>query len=184
MMELNSFNQIGVTLTQDDLNDIDPDLSNSLQWMLENKLNAEELLQEFSFEFRFLDNFYTIDLNEELANQKVNEDNKKLFVKQLIYHKLSKSIEVPLAEIKAGILEFVPLSYLKLLSPANLHSLLAGESTINIGEMKKYAKLGDVPPSQEIIGWFWEIVNELEKDQLPALLFFITGNKLIALVSE
>lgn len=146
--------------------------------MLENHLNAEELNHEFSFEFRFLDNYYTIDLSEELTNQKVDEDNKKLFVKQLIYHKLSKCIEVPLAEIKAGITEFVPSVLLKLLTPHDLHSLLAGESTIDVEEMKKYVKMGPIAPSDEVVNWFWEIVKELEKDQLSALLFFMTGNKI------
>ena len=132
--------------------------------------------QGFTFEFRFLDKFYTIDLSEDLLNQKVDEDNKKLFVKQLVYHKLSKSIEAPLAEIRAGLTEFMPSVLLKLLTPSDLHSLLAGESTINVEEMKKYAKLSPTPPSQKIIAWFWEVVAELEKDQLTALLFFITGN--------
>lgn len=132
-------------------------------------------MQEFSFEFQFLDKYYTIDLSEELADQCVDEDNKKLFVKQLIYHKLSKSIEVPLAEIKAGITELVPPVLLKLLTPADLHSLLAGETNIDVEEMKKYAKLSPFPPTQNIIDWFWEIMKELEKDQLSAFLFFITG---------
>lgn len=175
----------GAPLNAFDLADVDPDLSNSLQWMLDNTLISEEFLQEFSFEFNFLDKFYTIDLNEDQPNQEVNEENKKLFVKQLIYHKLVKSIEAPLSEIYTGITEFVPSVYLKLLTPADLNSILVGERTINIAEMKKYAKVKQPSPSQEVIEWLWEILEEMEKDQLSAFLFFVTGKQLYGkLISE
>lgn len=157
---------------------MDPDLSNSLQWMLHNKVNPEEIMQEFSFEFNFMDNYYTIDLTKDQSNQEVSEENKRLFVKLLIYQKLVKSIEIPLSEIYAGITEFVPSLFLKMLTPVDLNSILAGESTINVAEMKQYAKINEPAPSPEVVEWLWEILKEMEKDQLSAFLFFVTGDQL------
>lgn len=143
--------------------------------MLENEIDSETLCQEFSFEFEFLDKFYTIDLNEGTEHLEVDNKNKKCFVKQLIYQKLVKSIENPITEIRSGIIEFVPEDYFKLLTPSDLHCIIAGESRIDIAEMKQYSNSEQDVLSRPVVGWFWEIVSEMEKDQLAALLFFITG---------
>lgn len=164
-------------LTLSDLADVDPDLTNSLDWILENEFDPKLLSQEFSFEYRFFDESYNINLVEGADFKEVNEKNKKIFVKELVYHKLIKSIEIPIHEILMGIYDFVPDTCLKLFTSAELHSLLAGEHDVDPTEMMKYAKYSPNPPSQQVIDWFWEIVGEMSKGQLSALLFFISGKQ-------
>lgn len=159
----------------DDLADVDPDLYSSLQWVLENTFDEKLLTQEFAFELACFDEYHTIKLSED--DQKVDEKNKELYVRQLLYHKLVKSIEKPIAEIRRGLLDIVPEARLRLLTPADLGMLIAGESTISVIEMKKHANYKQPSPSEEVLQWFWEIVGQMEKDQLSALLFFITGNR-------
>ena len=144
--------------------------------MLQNVIDADVLAQDFTFEFNFLEKYYTINLEREgQDSSEVDEKNKHYFVKQLVYQKLVKSIEAPLKEIRTGICDLLPTAYLNILTPVDLQLMLAGDSAINIAQMKEHTKIGMPAPEQDTIEWFWEVVEEMDKEQQASLLFFITG---------
>lgn len=157
-----------------DLNDIDTELYRSLQWMLENSVEGV-LGQDFAYEVEAFGKYYTINITPDGITREVNDANKKDFVKSLAYSKLVQEIDEPLKEFKKGLFEIVPRQLLKILLPSELLTLLAGESHIDVKEMRQYAELAS-PPSTKVTNWFWEVVEEFDQDQLSNLMFFITGN--------
>ena len=72
-----------------------------------------------------------IELIENGNQIKVNENNKKEFVKAMVYAKLFKEIENQVNKLIHGIGEIIPIKYLKKLSEHDLAIRLANVSKID-----------------------------------------------------
>ena len=119
-----------------DLADTDQELMDSLDWMLKNPIKG--LLDlDYTYETEMFGNKYTLSLIEpDEQNQPVTDENKKDYVKRLIYHKLVKETEGPVNAFKQGFCRFVNPEHLKLFTIAELDKLIAGDPTIDFENFK------------------------------------------------
>ena len=149
---------------------------NSIEWMMKNPIQ-DVLDLDFTYETEFFGKRYTISLKDPgEPNEPVTDENKKDYVKRLIYHKLVKEIEGPINAFKQGFHRFVNPEYLKVFSIAELDKLIAGDPTIDFEDLKATALYeGGYNAESEQIVWFWEIVKEYDQENLSALWFFATG---------
>lgn len=168
-----AFNFTGHPTAVSDLNDIDPELFNSLRWMTENSID-DVLAQDFAYEVSAFGEYHTIEIGEGENQREVSDYNKKTFIKKLAFSKLLKEIEEPLREFRKGVFEFVPEKMLKIFLPSELDSIFGGKGEIDVDEMMQYAK---VAPglSDRLVKRFWAILKEFNQETLSTLLFFITG---------
>lgn len=74
-----------------DLEDIDPELTKNLLWILENDIS--ELCLDFTYTNTQFGLQHVIDLKPNGANCDVTEENKKEYVKLLAYYRMVKQIE-------------------------------------------------------------------------------------------
>lgn len=169
-----------MTLTDEDLSDVDPTLYRSLQWILENSIQ-DVLAQDYAYEMELFGSYLTIPIAPHGKKVQVSDSNKKEFVRDLTYSKLIKEIEEPLKEFKRGLFELVPKQLLEILLPSELSMVIAGEAIIDVGEMRKHATLQNFP-NVKTVNWFWEVVEEFDQDQLSNFMFFVTGSKLRRLI--
>lgn len=95
-----------------DLDDMDPELSRNLMWMLENDVN--DLMYDFSIVEEVLGETKTIELVKNGVNIPVTEDNKKLYVKEFCKVKMIKNIEKQAKAFIKGLEEIVPREALQL----------------------------------------------------------------------
>lgn len=157
-----------------DIEDIEPELTSSLRWMLENDVSA--LDQPFTYEF----NVFGVNVDQELEKNGsdliVDEDSKELYITKLYMAKALKESEEQINSFKQGLFEIVPVEPMKMFSTGELAILISGQSEINVADMKQHANLGAFGDDHKLMKWFWEIVEAWDQTQLSSLLFFITGN--------
>ena len=116
---------------------------------------------------------FTLSLGEPGAseqNQPVTDENKKDYVKRLIYRKLVKEIEGPANAFKQGFYRFVNPKSLKVFSIAELDKLIVGNPTIDFEDFKANTHYeGGYSEDSEQIVWFWGIVKGFDQENFSAL---------------
>lgn len=156
-----------------DLEDIEPDLMHSLNWMLTNPV--ADLEMPFTYELDVFGRKIIQELIDNGGNVLINEDNKESFVSKMYLAKALKEVEKQIQSFKEGFYEVLPEKLLKLFSSGELEILISGQSEIDIGDLKKYAVSKDMGKDHPLVKWFWEIVEIMDQPMLANLLFFITG---------
>ena len=148
----------------------------SIDWMLKNPI--QDILDlDFTYDTEYFGQRYTISVREPgEENQAVTDENKKDYVKRLIYHRLVKEIEGPANAFKAGFQRFVNPDYLQVFSAAELDKLIAGDPTIDFKDFKDNIHYVGYTAEDDQIVWFWETVQDFDKESLSALWFFASGN--------
>ena len=103
-------------------------------------------------------------------NQPVTDENKKDYVKRLIYRKLFKEIEGPANALKQEFYRFVNPESLKVFSIAELDKLIVGDPTIDFEDFKASTHYeGGYSEDSEQIVWFWGIVKGFDQENFSAL---------------
>lgn len=115
---------LGREISLTDLADVDEKLAQSLTSILNNALEEGVIKQNFTDELK-------ISLTEP-GEKPVTEENKKLYVKRLVYGKLVKGIESQINAFKEGFYKFVKLEHLSIFSSNELAKLIADSPIANV----------------------------------------------------
>ena len=179
---------IGETLYIRDLSSIDPDLCKNLEWILEN--DVKDLDLTFAYDLDYFDLPVTIELVEDGQNLRVNELNKKEYVKQMCYAKMACEIKAQTEAFLTGFLALIPREALSLIDDKELGMKLCGTSEIDrifylfslinyfflVEDMKQNTELLAYSKESQVILWLWEILKEFDQETLAKFLFFVTGS--------
>ncbi|KAH9160309.1 hypothetical protein LEN26_001914 [Aphanomyces euteiches] len=107
----------------------------------------------------------------------VTNENVIRYCHLFAHYKLNVQIAAATRAFLEGFHDLIPTEWLHLFSPTELQMLIGGSTyDVNIADWKantNYA--GGYHPSQPIIHWFWEIVEEMTSEQRGDLLRFITS---------
>ena len=152
---------------------IDADLGKNLRWILEN--NIEELYLNYTHEIEALGERTVIELKEGGSDLYVEEENKKEYVKQICEYRMTKQIERQLKDFLKGFRMILPRDFISNFTTSELEILIAGESKIDLEEMKKHASIGGHNKTDQVILWLWEVLEEFSPDQLTAFYYFTSG---------
>lgn len=120
---------LGETLYIRDLSSIDHDLCKNLEWILVNDVSDLDLT--FSYDLDCFDVPITIELTSDGQNIKVNELNKKDYVKQMCYAKMASEIKTQTEAFLHGFLSLIPREALNLIDDKELGMKLCGTSEID-----------------------------------------------------
>ena len=165
---------IGRTITIADLADLDPNLSKSLKWMLENDITDAGLT--FTYETEILNQHVTKELIDGGFDVDVDESNKKEYVMRICEALMTKEIEAQTGAFLKGFHAVVPRRFLSFLSPSDLGLIIAGTPTIDLEDIKKNCRYEYLSSESTLVKWFWKIVSEFNQEQLGSFLFYISGN--------
>ena len=158
-----------------DINDIkyyDYEIFNSLQ----NLLKAD-LKNDNDIYFTWTINQNEIELIEGGNNILVNDDNKIIFVNKIVELLCLKSIETELKALKKGLISIIPLNFIKIFSIDEFNFILSGQSEINLRDWKSNTIYkGNINEKNESIQLFWEVLGELNNEQLLLFFKFCTGS--------
>ena len=75
----------------------------------------------------------------------MNDDNKKEYVKLLANYKMTEQIRPQSKAFMNGLEKVVPFDTLKLFTYKELGIILAGMPTVDVGEMKMFARVEGFP---------------------------------------
>ena len=164
---------LGKKITIADMEEVDSDIGKNLRWILEN--NVEELYLTFTHEVQNLDDRTVIELKEGGSDIFVDEENKKEYVKQICEYRMTKQIKKQLKDFLKGFRMILPKELISHFSTAELERMIAGESKIDIADMKKHAYFRNYSQDDQIIIWLWEVLEEFSPDQLTTFYYFTSG---------
>ena len=160
-----------------DINDIknfDYEIYNSLQIILNTNLEENN---DNDIYFVWKINNKEIELIENGKNILLNNNNKNIFVNKVVELICFKSIEVELKAFKNGLIGVIPLNFIKIFSIEEFNFILSGQQEINLKDWKANTIYkGNINEKNEVINYFWEVLSELNNEQLFLFFRFCTGS--------
>lgn len=112
--------------------------------------------------------------------------NKPEYVSAMLDWRLRRSLAGPVAAMRRGLRAVVPSTVLaearRMLSPNEVHSLLAGSRAIESDDWERNTRtVGGLTSQSQEVRWFWQTVHqwaaEGRQDRLQDLLQFATGSR-------
>jgi E3 ubiquitin-protein ligase HUWE1 len=107
----------------------------------------------------------------------VNNSNKNLFVNKVVELICFKSIKTELKALKKGLLSIIPLNFIKIFSVEEFNFILSGQQEINLKDWKSNTLYkGNITEKNEVVQFFWEVLSELNNEELLLFFRFCTGS--------
>ena len=165
-------NDINNIFNLDDIKYYDYEIYNSL-----NNLLTSNLDNNTDIFFTWNINCEEIELIDNGNNILINNDNKKLFINKVIELICFKSIEIELTSLKKGFTNLLSINYIKIFTIEELSYVLSGQSTINLNDWKiNTVYKGNLKEKSKLVQFFWEVLSELNNEQLLLFYKFCTGS--------
>lgn len=162
-------------ITLDDIEDVDPSLHKSLQWMLSN--NIEGIIDTtFSVEHEAFGVVKTHELKKNGGEIPVTEENKKEYVNLYVQYRWCRGIEQQFLALQKGFNELIPQALLRPFDERELELVIGGIGSIDIDDWKKNTRLKYCNSETPVVKWFWEIVDSYTSEMRARLLQFVTGS--------
>lgn len=171
---------LDMPVTLEDMESIDADVYKGLVWMQEN--DVTDLGNTFSAEDEVFGTVQVYDLVENGRNVDVTNENKQQYISLLVQWRAVARVQEQVAAIKKGLFEIIPREILSVFNDSELEFLFCGVSEIDLADWKANTLYRRYSPQDQVIQWFWKIVEE-EFDNLKRaqLLQFATGTSRIPL---
>ena len=168
----NKINNVNNIFNLDDIKYYDIEIYNSLNNILTTNLdNNEDIF------FIWNINGKEIELIDNGKNILIKNNNKQLFINKVIELICYKSIEIELNSLRKGFVNLIPINYIKIFNIEELTFVLSGQSVININDWKlNTVYKGDFKEKSQVIQFFWEVLSELNNEQLLLFYKFCTGS--------
>ena len=88
-----------------------------------------------------------------------------------------KSIETEIKALKKGLISIIPLNFIKIFTIEEFSFILSGQQEINLKDWKiNTIYKGNINDKNEVIQLFWEVLGELNNEQLLLFYKFCTGS--------
>ena len=155
-----------------DVKNLDYEIYNSLQ-----KLLITDLDNNNDIFFVWNVNKTQIELIDDGENTLVNNKNKNLFINKIVELVCYDSIKTELNSFKNGFISIIPLNFIKIFTIEEFNFILSGQTEINLKDWKlNTIYKGDITEKNEVIQMFWEVLQELNNEQLLLFFKFCTGS--------
>eukprot|EP00048_Salpingoeca_helianthica_P022598 m.19241 g.19241 ORF g.19241 m.19241 type:complete len:1022 (-) comp7541_c0_seq1:33-3098(-) len=163
-------------VTLKDLELVDTDVHNSLQWLLDNNVDEASMGLTFTVDREEFGQISEVELKPGGKDIEVNESNKQEYVTLMVEWRLVKSIEQQMNEIMRGFRDILPLEALQFFDEKELEMMLIGMAEFDVDEWQAHTNLKQYTASAKQIVWFWEIVRSWDDEKRARLLQFVTGS--------
>lgn len=166
---------LGVPISFSDLEFYDQEVHNSLKWIKEND-GVDALGLDFSVTNRKLSGeVEVIDLKENGRNIELTDENKHEYIYLRLRYIMLDSFAEQLQHLMAGVFEVIPQELILVFDYQELELVLCGVPAIDVDDWKAHTQVSDELP-EEVLQWFWEIVDAFSDEERARLLQFTTGS--------
>ena len=162
-------------ITIQDLQGIDESSFNSINWMLENCIEEQQLELFFTIDEECMGAITTYELVPNGKNIRVTEENKQEYVELYCKWNLYQRVKPQFEAIRRGLYEIISYEFLTIFDEKEMELLLGGLKEIDVSDWKKYTDYKKYKPGDNQIKWFWRIVEEYDAEKRVRLLQFVTG---------
>uniref|UniRef100_A0A7M4DVX8 E3 ubiquitin-protein ligase SMURF1 n=1 Tax=Crocodylus porosus TaxID=8502 RepID=A0A7M4DVX8_CROPO len=171
---------LGKPITLDDMELVDPDLHNSLVWILENDITGV-LDHTFCVEHNAYGEIIQHELKPNGKSIPVTEENKKEYVRLYVNWRFLRGIEAQFLALQKGFNEVIPQHLLKTFDEKELELIICGLGKIDVNDWKANTRLKHCTPDSNIVKWFWKAVEFFDEERRARLLQFVTGSSRVPL---
>ncbi|KAM9001764.1 E3 ubiquitin-protein ligase SMURF2 isoform 3-T3 [Sarcophilus harrisii] len=171
---------LGKSINLDDMELVDPDLHNSLVWILENDITGV-LDHTFCVEHNAYGEIIQHELKPNGKSISVTEDNKKEYVRLYVNWRFLRGIEAQFLALQKGFNEVIPQPLLKTFDEKELELIICGLGKIDVNDWKVNTRLKHCTPDSNIVKWFWKAVELFDEERRARLLQFVTGSSRVPL---
>ncbi|CCD23281.1 NEDD4 family E3 ubiquitin-protein ligase NDAI_0B02460 [Naumovozyma dairenensis CBS 421] len=161
-----------------DMEGVDADVYNSLNWMLENSIDGV-LDLTFSADDERFGEVVTVDLKENGRNIEVTDENKKEYVELFAQWKIVDRVQEQFRAFMDGFNELIPEDLVTVFDERELELLIGGIAEIDVEDWKKHTDYRGYQESDDVIKWFWKCISSWDNEQRARLLQFTTGTSRI-----
>lgn len=136
----------------------------------------------FTAETESFGRMMTSELKPGGAKIMVTDENKAEYVKLVCENRLVHAISSQIGAFVGGLHEMIKVETLSLFSAAELELLISGMPEIDIVDLKNNTEFtGGLKASSPVVGWFWNVVESLTRDEKAKLVMFFSGSTKVPL---
>lgn len=165
-------------ITLSDMESVDTDYYRSLQWMLENPI--EGIMEEtFSTMEDKFGEMVTVELKPGGEHIEVTDENKREYVERMVEWRILRRVEEQFRAFISGFSELIPLDLINVFDERELELLMGGMSEIDLDDWKRFTDYRGFTEQDDVVQWFWQLVQQWPAEQRSRLLQFATGTSRI-----
>ncbi|KAM4038491.1 E3 ubiquitin-protein ligase NEDD4 [Anomaloglossus baeobatrachus] len=161
-------------ITLIDMQSVDSEYYNSLQWILEN--DPEELDLRFTVDEELFGQTHQHDLKPGGSEIVVTNKNKREYIHLVIQWRFVNRIQKQMASFKEGFFELIPQDLIKIFDENELELLMCGLGDVDVNNWREHTKYKNgYCLGHQVIQWFWKAVLVMDAEKRIRLLQFVTG---------
>lgn len=167
---------ISEEFTLEDLTTVDKPLYNSLKYIKENPIDDEDVFEEYFV----VDDPLTGDSVELIPNGTltlITDENKEEYIKLKLAWLGKTSIEKKLTAFLDGLFMVLPKEQFHVFTLEEIEMILNGLPFIDVHDWEHNTVYkGSYYKGHQVIKWFWQVMRELNQEQLTKFYHFCTGS--------
>ena len=163
-----------------DLEAVDPEYYNSLEWMLHNDI-TDVLDLNFAVDSEEFGVTRTIELLPDGAKIPVTDENKFEYVRLVTEQRLTNSIRSQVDAFLDGFHEIIQPELVQIFTEHELELLISGLPDIDVDAWKNNTELHGYSAGDPAVQWWWRAVRSFGQTEKAKLLQFITGTSKVPL---
>ena len=174
---------LGIPSDYTDVRSIDPGYANSLQWLLDNDISGfeDDLGLTFSEDQNFLGETRVVELKPGGSSITVTEKNKQEYVEFVTEYKMTSAIRLQINSFLDGFHSIIPKSLVAIFNENELELLMCGIPNIDPTDWEDHTLYNNYESEDEVIRWFWDVIQDLSPEDRALLLQFCTGSSKVPL---
>lgn len=165
---------LGMEVTPEDLESVDPDLWRGITWMQQNDVSC--LMYHFSVDDERFGVVQEYELKEGGRNIEVTNENKDEYIELLTQWRIVKRVQEQMQAFMSGLFEIIPKRLLDIFDNREIELLIGGVTEIDLQDWQRYTDYRNCEPGDPVVGMFWRAVTEsFDNEQRAKLIQFVTG---------
>ncbi|XP_078812489.1 putative E3 ubiquitin-protein ligase HERC1 isoform X5 [Oryzias latipes] len=100
--------------------------------------------------------------------------NRTEYVERALDYRLHE-MDSQVAAVREGMSTIIPVPLLSLLTAQQLEQLVCGLPEVSVEMLKRLVRYRDITESNQLIGWFWESLEEFTNEERVLFLRFVSG---------
>ncbi|CAN9504281.1 unnamed protein product [Ophioblennius macclurei] len=100
--------------------------------------------------------------------------NRTEYVERALDYRLHE-MDSQVAAVREGMSTIIPVPLLSLLTAQQLEQLVCGLPEVSVEMLRKLVRYRDITESHQLIGWFWQSLEEFTNEERVLFLRFVSG---------
>ncbi|KAF9303600.1 Ubiquitin-protein ligase E3B [Mortierella antarctica] len=168
---------LGRTVFLDEMRSFDEEMFKNLMFLKKYEGDVKDLGLTFSLDENLFGTHRTIELLRGGKDVEVTKENRINYIFQVSDYRLNRQIQEQSRAFIDGFRSIIPLSWISIFSPQELHRVIAGDDVdFDVQDLRAYTEYQNGYFDQHpVIRNLWAVLNEFNSEEKRAFLKFVTS---------